>query len=205
MRPKPALIMRARVLTVSVLAVPGTPSISACPSASKATSTCSIGSSWPTIILRSSFWICAIVEETYSGMRRLLGLKSFETALVIAEISLYVIHIAGQATELMINLSNYPLEVRQLHSECFLPRCEAVLSLSDLPNFDSNGFQRFAQWRGQLEKSRIDFVSKLYKLSAVRLETVFQSYQPIIHRYYELKYISYAVFCLKKKKKRISH
>jgi len=94
-------------------------------------------------------------------MRRLLGLKSFETALVIAEISLYVIHIAGQATELMINLSNYPLEVRQLHSERFLPRCEAVLSLSDLPNFDSNGFQRFAQWRGKLEKSRIDFVSKL--------------------------------------------
>src|SRR5437667_3583542 len=172
MRPKPALIMRARVLTVSVLAVPGTPSISACPSASKATSTCSIGSSWPTIILRSSFWICAIVEETYSGMRRLLRLKSFETALVIAEISLYVIHIAGQATELMINLANYPLEVRQLHSE-------RVLSLSDLPNFDSNGFQRFAQWRRQLEKPRIDFVSKLYELSAVRLETVFQSYQPI--------------------------
>jgi hypothetical protein len=77
-------------------------------------------------------------------MRRLLGLKSFETALVIAEISLYVIHIAGQATELMINLANYPLEVRQLHSERVLPRCEAVLSLSDLPNFDSNGFQRFA-------------------------------------------------------------
>src|SRR5437588_1254662 len=72
MRPKPALIMRARVLTVSVLAVPGTPSISACPSASKATSTCSIGSSWPTITLRSSFRICAIVEETYSGMGRFI-------------------------------------------------------------------------------------------------------------------------------------
>jgi len=111
-----------------------------------------------------------------------LRLKSFETALVIAKISLYVIHIAGQATELMINLANYPLEVRKLHGE-------HVLSLSDLPNFDSNGFQRFAQWRGHLEKSRIDFVSKLYELSAVRLETVFQSYQPIIHRYYELKYI----------------
>src|SRR5437870_12560555 len=137
MRPKPALIMHARVLTVSVLAVPGTPSISACPSASKATSTCSIGSSWPTIILRSSFWICAIVEETYSGMRRLLGLKSFETALVIAEISLYVIDVAGQDAEHMINLSNYLIEVRQLHIECLLPRCVAVLSRSDLMHFYS--------------------------------------------------------------------
>ncbi len=74
MRPKPALIMRARALTVSVLAVPGTPSISACPSASKATRICSIGSSWPTITLRSSCWICAIVEETYSGMGRVFFL-----------------------------------------------------------------------------------------------------------------------------------
>jgi len=99
-----------------------------------------------------------------------LRLKSFETALVIAKISLYVIHIAGRATELMINLANYPLEVRQLHGERVLSRCEVLLSLSDLPNFDSNGFQRFAQWRGHLEKSRIDFVSEIYKLTAVSFE-----------------------------------
>src|SRR2546430_5257192 len=72
--------MRARVLTVSVLAVPGTPSISACPSASKATRICSIGSSWPTITLRSSFRIYAIVEETYSGMGRFIEAQGLQDA-----------------------------------------------------------------------------------------------------------------------------
>src|SRR6266480_841686 len=73
MRLKLALIMRDSVFTVSVLAVPGTPSISAWPSANSATSICSMGSSWPTIILASSRRMWLTVEETYSGIMLVFG------------------------------------------------------------------------------------------------------------------------------------
>src|ERR1044072_6204223 len=74
MRLKLALMIRDSVLTVSVFAVPGTPSTSACPSASNAIKMCSIASSCPTITFRSSVRMCSTLEETGSGICSVLCL-----------------------------------------------------------------------------------------------------------------------------------
>ena len=65
MRLKSAPTMRASVFTSKVLAVPGTPSKSACPSAKSATSTCSTTASCPTMTLLSSVLMCSTVAGTY--------------------------------------------------------------------------------------------------------------------------------------------
>src|SRR5262245_34185853 len=89
MRLNVALMMRATVFTVSVLAVPGTPSTKAWPSANNAIRICSIASSCPTITLCNSFLIWSTVEETYSDIGSVLGARVFEFVLCAWALSLH--------------------------------------------------------------------------------------------------------------------